>query len=127
MAVDIFNLFANSLETVAVKQAVRGTMGVPTGTSVNLQAIVKRRNSMAEATNQSEDYNNQTTIHFKASDKQYINVGAFAQVDGEWHTIEQVRDGKNFDTGKTEFYKVYLADDIQPTTDDPVWGGGTSV
>lgn len=123
MPADIFNLFANSLETVAVKQAVRGTMGVPTGTSVNLQAVVKRRNSMAEATNQSEDYNNQTTIHFKASDKEYINIGAFAQVDGEWHTIEQVRDGKNFDTGKTEFYKAYLANDIQPTTDDPVWGG----
>lgn len=123
MPQDIFNLFANSIETVRVKAADRGTFEFDDTTQpVSLNAIVKRRKGMAEAINESEDRDNRTTVHFYPSDAQYIQAGVFVEIDGKWHSIQEVRDGKNFDTGATEFLYVFLDNDETTFTDEPVWG-----
>ena len=121
MAADIFKLFKKSIETVAVKNTPRGTL-TPEAPSfnVNLDAIVKRRNSMAQAVADSEDRNTATTIHFRASDSQYIKVGNYVQIDGLWRTIEQVKDGKDFDKGVSKFVLATVGDDIVEGN-DPNW------
>ena len=123
MTTDIFKLFKNSIETVSVKKTPRGTLEGGTDVfNVKLDAIVKRRNLMAEATNESEDYSNNTSIHFKQSDAQYIEVGNYVKIDGEWHSILEVKDGKDFDKGVSKFIFVRLNNDVVTFNDDPIWG-----
>lgn len=120
---DIFNLFKNSIEQVNVKKTPRGTYDGGTDVyNVSLDAIVKRSTVMAEAVAESEDRNNRTSVHFRPTDKQYIDEGVFVEIDGKWHSIQEVRDGKNFHTGKTEFLYVFLDNDIAKFTNEPVWG-----
>lgn len=127
MPADIFKLFKKSIEKVGVKNTPRGTM-TPEAPSFNveLDAIVKRRNSMAEAVASSEDRNSATTVHFKASDAQYIQVGNYVKIDGLWRTIEQVNDGKDLDQGVSKFVLATVGDDIVEG-DDPNWNGAISV
>ena len=92
---DIFKLFKKSIETVRVKNTPRGTLDNKTPSfTVSLDAIVKRRASMATATADSQDRVTTTSIHFKQEDGEYIKVGHYAEVDGLWYAIETVRDGK---------------------------------
>lgn len=122
MTKDIFKLFKNSIEQVDIKNTDRAsiTKTAPT-VNVTLDAIVKRRNKMSTAMDTSEDYNSDTTIHFRPSDAQYIKIGYYAKVDNEWHSIKEVKDGKNFHSGLTEFLYVTLDNDIIPEEEDPVW------
>lgn len=90
--------------------------------NVEIDAIVKRRKLMAGAIENSEDRNNRTTVHFRQNDAQYIAVGNYVQVDGEWHSILQVRDGKDFGQGKSKFIYVFLDNDVVKFEADPVWG-----
>lgn len=123
MTTDIFKLFKKSIEQINVKKAPRGTLEGGTDVfNVTLDAIVKRRNLMAEAAQESEDYNNNTTVHFRSTDEQYIEVGNYVQIDGEWHSILGVNDGKHFVQGKSKFLRVTLDNDVVTFTDDPVWG-----
>lgn len=122
MTRDIFKLFKSSIEQVSIKNTDRAsiTKSDPT-VDITIDAIVKRRNKIATSTETSEDYNNDITIHFRPSDAQYIKIGYYAQVDNEWHSIKEVKDGKNFHTGLTEFLYVTLDNDIIPEEEDPVW------
>lgn len=123
MAHDIFKLFKKSIEQVEVKNTPRGTLtpGVPTF-DVSIDAIVKRRKLMAETANEGEDYNNNTTVHFRTTDAQYIAVGNYVKIDNEWHSILQVKPGKHFRNGKVLFIYVTLNNDIVDFGDEPVWG-----
>lgn len=119
---DIFKVFKNSIEQVQVKNPPRGTLSPePAVFNVSLDALVKRRYSMAESVNESEDYENRISLHFRSKDAQYIKEGYYVKVDEKWHSIEEIRDGKNFDSGKQEFIYVFLASDILPEGEDPVW------
>lgn len=121
---DIFRLFKKSIKKVNVKNAPRGTYERESPTfNVSIDAIVKRRNTLAEAVSESEDYNSNTTVHFRLKDAQYIKIGNYVQVDNEWKSIIEIRDGKDFSTGKTKFLYVVLGNDIIPETDEPIWGG----
>lgn len=100
----------------------RGTLDIPAAEfDVTLKAIVKRRDGMTEAVENSEDYQDTTSIHFKPTDNQYIEVGNYVFLDGSWRTIERIRDGKNFDSGKVEFLYAFVGNDRFTLTDDPVW------
>lgn len=124
MTSDIFKLFKGSVETVQVKGQKRGTFeqSAPDFTTT-LDAIVKRRKSTAESTADSEIRNTTTTIHFRPEDAEYIKLGNYVNIDGEWHTISDVKEGKDFDTGKVEFLYVSIANDILPTPNtEPDWG-----
>lgn len=119
---DIFKLFKNSIEDVKIKNTDRASIKKDNPTiEVTLKAIVKRRNKMSVSTETSEDKNNDTTVHFKPSDSQYVKIGYYAQVDNEWHSIKEIKDGKNFNTGVTEFLYAKLDNDIVPVEEDPVW------
>lgn len=123
MTTDIFKLFKKSIEKVDVKNTPRGTLSSGTPTfSVNIDAIVKRRKQFSEAVAESEDYNDNTTIHFRQSDAQYIEVGNYVKIDGDWHTIIEVKDGKDFDLGVSRFPYCKIGNDIVEFTEDPVWG-----
>lgn len=122
MASDIFKLFKKSIEPVQVMKTERGTLGQDVVYTQTLNAIVKRRNAMAEAVNESEDRNSTTTIHFKPADAQYIEIGNFVQIDGAWQVIERIRDGKDFAKGATEFIYAFLGDEIFQLNDEPIWG-----
>lgn len=123
MATDIFKLFKKSIEQVRVKNTPRGTYDRQEPSfNVTLDAIVKRRNTMAEAVSESEDYNSNITVHFKPKDAQYIKIGNFVEIDSEWKSIIEIRDGKDFDKGQTKFLYVVLGNDIIPETDEPIWG-----
>lgn len=126
MTTDIFKLFKKSIEQITVKKTERGTFDGATTYSREVDAIIKRRDGMTEAIENSEDRNTQTTIHFRASDKQYIEEGNFVQIDGKWRSISGIKDGKNFHTGKTEFILVAVGDDIKDG-DDPNWSEVASV
>lgn len=121
MTTDIFKLFANSIEQVAVKKTKRGTFTDDVVYSHTLDAIVKRRDSMAEAVQDGEDRNTQTTIHFRASDSQYIEEGNFVQIDGKWRVLELNKDGKDFAKGASQFIKAYLGNQIEDAGNDPIW------
>ena len=122
MQQDIFKLFKKSIEPVQVKRVPRGELNIPAPTfDVTLSAIVKRRKLMATSVENSEDFNNNTTVHFKPTDSQYIAVGDYVQIDGDWHSIEQVRQGKDFDQGKVKFLYVFLANDIVEFTEEVIW------
>lgn len=120
---DIFKLFKNSIEPVMVKNTPRGTLTQKAAEfNVELQAIVKRRDAMAEAVSESEDRETRTSVHFRNEDGEYVKVGYYALVDGIWHSIEEVRPGKNFHSGKVEFWYAFLSSDTITDTADPVWG-----
>lgn len=122
MTTDIFSLFKNSIEKVDVKSGPRGTFEPETPTfNVSIDAIVKRRIGFAEEVAESEDLTNNTTIHFRPTDAQYLAIGNFVKVDGLWHSIIGMRPGKNFHTGAVEFYYVVLGDEVSSEDDDPVW------
>jgi len=122
MTKDIFKLFKHSIEQVKVKNTDRAAISKPQpDIEVTIDAIVKRRKSMATAIETSEDYNDATTIHFRPTDAQYIKIGYYVEIDGEWHTIKEVKDGKNFHTGATEFLLATIDNDIVPAEEDPVW------
>lgn len=122
MAQDIFKLFKKSIEQVQVKKAPRGTLEPETAVfDVTVDAIVKRRKLMADSVENSEDYANNTTIHFRQSDAQYIEVGNYVNIDGSWHSILQVRDGKDFAQGNSKFIRVFLDNDIVTFDTEPVW------
>lgn len=122
MTGDIFKLFKNSIESVKVMKTKRGTLDQDVVYTHTLEAIVKRRNAMAEAVNESEDRNSTTSIHFRPADAQYIEIGNFVQIDGAWQVIERIRDGKDFDKGKTDFIYAFLGDEIFQLNDEPIWG-----
>jgi hypothetical protein len=122
MTGDIFKLFKNSIESVKVMKTERGTLNQDVVYTQTLEAIVKRRNAMAEAVNESEDRNSTTSIHFRPADAQYIEIGNFVQIDGAWQVIERIRDGKDFDKGKTDFIYAFLGDEIIQLNDEPIWG-----
>lgn len=126
MAGDIFKLFKNSIEPVKVMKTKRGTLNQDVVYTQTLEAIVKRRNAMAEAVNEGEDRNTTTTVHFRPEDAQYIEVGNFVNIDGAWQVIERIRDGKDFDKGKTAFIYAFLGDEIFQLNDEPIWGDGVS-
>lgn len=119
---DTFRLFKASLETVLVKKDQRGLMSFVAPDIATTKALVKRRNSMENSVQTSEDFNSRTTIHFKPSVKAYMVPGNFVQIDGVWRTMLEVKEGKNFNNGKVEFYLVKVDDDILPTDDsEPDW------
>lgn len=122
MTKDIFKVFKSSIEQVSIKNTDRAsiTKSDPT-VEVTIDAIVKRRNKMATSTETSEDYNSDITIHFRQSDAQYVKVGYYANIDNEWHTIKEVKDGKDFHKGVSKFPYVTLDNDIIPEEEDPVW------
>lgn len=122
MQQDIFKLFKKSIEPIQVRKTPRGTLDISEAEfDVTIDAIVKRRNLMSGAIEDSEDRNNRTTIHFRQKDAQYIEVGNYVNVDGNWHSILQVRDGKDFGQGKSKFVYVFLNNDIAKFESDPVW------
>lgn len=122
MTTDIFKLFKNSIEQVQIKNTDRAAIvKQEPDIQVTIDAIVKRRKSMATAIETSEDHNNATTIHFRQSDAQYVKVGYYVSIDNEWHSIKEVKDGKNFHTGVTEFLLATIDNDIVPSEEDPVW------
>lgn len=123
MTGDIFKLFKNSVEQIKVKKTPRGTYDGGTDSyNVTVGAIVKRRTMSEEAVAESEDYNSNITVHFKPSDSQYIELGNYVEIDGNWHSIIEIKDGKDFDKGTTKFLYCTLGNDIITFTDDPVWG-----
>lgn len=122
MAQDIFKLFKKSIEKVQMMKMPRGTLDIEAAEyNVSLKAIVKRRDGMVQAIENSEDRQNTTSIHFKVSDAQYIEVGNYVNIDGQWRTIERIRDGKDFATGKSSFIYAFVGEDIVKLTNDPVW------
>ena len=123
MPLDIFKTYKKGIEQVEVADYPRGTMESEAPTfSVTLDAIIKRKSGMEQSTENSEDRESRTNFHFRASDEQYINVGYYIKLDGTWRSIESIDVGVNPRTGKTHFIYAEIADDILPTTDEPVWG-----
>lgn len=123
MPLDIFKTYKKGIEQVQVADFPRGTMESDNPTfTVTLDAIIKRKSGMQESFNDSEDHVSRTNFHFRPSDEQYIKVGYYIKLDGTWRSIESVDVGANPRTGKTHFIYAEIADDILPTTDEPVWG-----
>lgn len=120
---DIFKLFKKSIETVSVKKTKQGTFTSTTVYNVDLQAIVKRRSGTANGSNDDDQYKNSSTIHFMPKDAANVELGNFVKYDGLWREITFIKDGKNFDTGKTEFLWVTVGDEIIESPDSPNWGG----
>jgi len=122
MQPDIFKIFKKSIEPVQVMKMPRGTLDIGTATfNETLDAIVKRRNLMAGSVENSEDYSNNTTIHFRTKDAAFIEEGNYVQIDGKWHSILQDRPGKHFVQGKVKFIRVFLDTDVAKFESDPVW------
>lgn len=121
MTSDIFKLFKNSIVQVTVKKTERGTFDNTTVYSHTVDAIIKRRDGLTEAVNDSEDRNTQTTVHFRYSDKQYIEEGNFVQIDGKWRVIERLPIGTDFDKGSSKFIKAYIGAQIEGGSDEPDW------
>ena len=121
MTSDIFKLFKHSIEKVTVKKTERGTFDEGTVYSQEVDAIVKRRDGLTEAVNNSEDRNTQTTVHFRYSDKQYIEEGNFVQIDGKWRVIERIPIGVDFDKGTSKFIKAYIGTQIEGGSSEPDW------
>lgn len=117
---DIFSLFTP--ETVKVKDTSRGAMSKTATFNVELQAVVKRRDSMSADLQNGDDRLTTTTVHFKASDAEYVRIGYYVEIDGVWHVIEQVRNGKDFETGEIKFVYAVLGSEIIDSPDDPSWG-----
>lgn len=123
MPLDIFKTYKRGIEQVEVADFPRGTMDKENPTfTVTLDAIVKRKSGMEQSTENSEDRESRTNFHFRASDEQYIKVGYYIKLDGTWRSIESIDVGVNPRTGKVHFIYAEIADDILPTTDEPVWG-----
>ena len=123
MPLDIFKTYKKGIEQVDVADFPRGTMESEAPTfNVTLDAIVKRKYGMEESFNDSEDRESRTNFHFRPADEQYIKVGYYIKLDGTWRSIESIDVGVNPRTGKTHFIYAEIADDILPTTDEPVWG-----
>lgn len=121
MSTEIFKLFKKSIEQVKVKKTKRGTMDDTQLYEVTVDAIIKRRDGMDEAVENSEDRNTQTTIHFRRTDGLYIEDGNFVEIDGLWRVIERHVDGKDFGMGKSSFIKAYIGNQIQGGSSDPEW------
>lgn len=121
MTGDIFKLFKNSIERVGIKKTDSGKFGSSVVYSCTIDAIVKRRNGSTEEVNESQDFKTNTTIHFRATDKNYIEEGNFVLIDGKWRAIDHFDDGKNFDKGVSRFIKTYLGDLIEDAGGDPTW------
>jgi hypothetical protein len=123
MPLDIFKTYKKGIEQVEVADFPRGTMESETPTfTVTLDAIIKRKSGMEQSTENSEDHESRTNFHFRPSDAEYIKVGYYIKLDGTWRSIESIDVGVNPRTGKTHFIYAEVADDILPTTDEPVWG-----
>lgn len=123
MPLDIFKTYKKGIERVEVADYPRGTMESEAPTfSVTIDAIIKRKSGMEQSTENSEDRESRTNFHFRPSDEQYIKVGYYIKLDGTWRSIESVDVGRNPRTGKVHFIYAEIADDILPTTDEPVWG-----
>lgn len=122
MQADIFKLFKKSIEKVRVSNTPRGTLEPQTGTfNVEVDAIVKRRNSIAGAVAESEDKETDTTIHFRPSDVQYVKPGNYVLLDGTWHSILQVNNGEDFGRGKLRFLRATVSSETLPNGTDPDW------
>lgn len=121
MTGDIFKLFKKSIEQAPVKKTKRGAFSDAVIYSRTVDAIIKRRDGMVEAVENSEDRNTQTTVHFRASDKQYIEEGNFVQIDGRWRVIERMPIGEDFDQGRSKFIKAYIGAEIEGGSSDPNW------
>ena len=122
MLADIFDAFGNSIEQVKVRKTKRGAIDDEVIYTQTLDAIVKRRDTMITETENSEDRNSQTTIHFKPADKQYIQLGNFVEIDSKWRSIVSVVDGYDFDEGELKFVRTEVGNDIVEPTADPDWG-----
>lgn len=90
-------------------------------TEFTLKAIVKRRKRFGDQAAQSEDRENNTTVHFKPKDADEVGLGYYCKIDDEWHSIIDIKDGRNFDSGKTKFFYVSLDNDVMIFKDEPVW------
>lgn len=121
MTTDIFKLLKRSIEEVKVKKTERGTLDEDTVFEVTVDSIIKRRNGMAESTNDSEDRNTQTTMKFRCKDAQYIQEGNFVLLDGVWRVIERYNVDINYVTGKGMFIKAFIGDQIVGNPTDPDW------
>lgn len=124
MIISPFEQFPNSIEQIEVHTINRSAL-VQTDTFVTVDCIVKRRNSMAEAVAEGEDYNNATSIHFKQVDAAQIKVGKFVKLDGKLRSIIEVRDGKDFDLGTSIFPYAFIGNDILEQSENE-WGEDVS-
>lgn len=122
MTTDIFKIFKSSIEPISVRKTTRGELTEQIVWQHTVDAIVKRRDGMEEAINESEDRETQTTVHFRTADREYIEEGNFVLIDGNWRVIERWVDGKDFLKGKTVFIKAYLGNQITGNPSDPQWG-----
>lgn len=122
MTTDIFKIFKSSIEPISVRKTTRGELTEQIVWQHTLDAIIKRRDGMEEAINESEDRETQTTVHFRTTDREYIEEGNFVLIDGNWRVIERWVDGKDFLKGKTVFIKAYLGNQITGNPSDPQWG-----
>lgn len=122
MPADIFKLFKKSIEQVQVSTADRGELPQDQpSVAATIDAIVKRRKTLAEAVNESEDNESRITLHIRQSDAQYGVVGNYMNIDGEWHSIVEVRDGKDFSQGKSNFVYIVLGNDIYQPNKEHIW------
>ena len=115
----IFNLFKT--EKITVRKTTRGELTDSVVYEEELTAIVKRRTNSVEGGQDDELYSNATTVHFKPTDYQYIELGNYVLIDGLWRNIQGLKDGMNYHTGKKEFILAALGDEIK-NTDSPNWG-----
>lgn len=128
MTTDIFKLFAKSIESIEIKKTSRGALTNAIVYSNTVECIVKRRSGMSKQTADSEDHSNSTTIHFRASDAMFVEVGNFVKIDNGWRSIIGIKDGKDFDRGTSIFILATVGDDIIPmVSDDPNWSEDLSV
>jgi len=121
MTGDIFKLFSKSIETVTVKKIKRGTFDGTVVYSQDLEVIVKRRTGGDTGGNNDELFKNSTTIHFKPTDAQYVEIGNYAEIDGVWRDITSIRYGNNFHSGNLEFLWATIGNGILNSPDSPDW------
>ena len=121
MPADIFKTYKKSIESVDIRKTERGSFDEAIVWTETVDAIVKRRNSFTTSVSDSEDYTNNTSLHFRVEDKQYIEQGNFVKIDGVWRVIEQIKDGKNFRSGDSKFILAYVGNQIYQESNDIVW------
>lgn len=124
MIISPFNQFSSSIEQIEVHDINRSALD-RIDTHVTVDCIVKRRDSMAEAVAEGEDYNNATSIHFRQEDAAYIQVGRYVKLDGKLRSIIQVRDGRDFGLGLSIFPYAFIGNDILEQ-DENTWGDDVS-
>ncbi len=119
----IFKLFNKASEPIEIVKINNRSSLVQTKVyDVTLRAIVKRRLSMDATSYGAEDKQYHTSIHFKIDDAQYIEVGNYVKIDGLWHTVKTVRNGKDFCTGESDFiYAEIDNDDVKLDDQSKGW------